>query len=103
MGHAKGHLREQFRDLLEEYYNVSDDLGEIAAVEDRFWPLTGKLWNCTDMLPASYRDYVDWLIESADDDVVRLWKHSGTYGKAARIIRDLIASDREARTMKIAA
>lgn len=40
-GHASGHLRDGFRELIE------------TPESPEFHRLTGKLWNCTDVLPHS--------------------------------------------------
>jgi hypothetical protein len=47
-GHAPGHIREEFQDLLEKLYH-----GDIEYTDPEVLRLTGKLWCCTDTLPGA--------------------------------------------------
>jgi hypothetical protein len=52
-GHAPGHLREPFLDLIEATHSaapVHREPPDPAVIRQ----LTGQLWNCTDTLPGGY-------------------------------------------------
>lgn len=55
-GHAPGHLRDAFLECLENWAE-----GQKMPERERltFRELTGKLWNCTDIMPGSECDLLD--------------------------------------------
>lgn len=64
-GHAPGHIREQFREWME------DDtlLSHADALE-----LTGKLWNCTDTMPSDLCQLLELTQGSSYAQGVRHWR-----------------------------
>lgn len=69
-GHAPGHLRDAFLDILElKDFTSSETLR-----------LTGLLWNCTDIIPGEYRPFT----QLSNDQ-----EEAFTYAQAARRIRRL--------------
>jgi hypothetical protein len=48
-GHAPGHLRDAFEEAIYEHDDVS------------LWKLTGKLWNCSDIMPGDVCNEADLL------------------------------------------
>lgn len=64
-GHAPGHIRDQFSELIED--GAPYDPATVRA-------LTGRLWNCTDILPAQLCTYLDLPTGS-------------TYARASRRLR----------------
>lgn len=81
MAHAKGHIREEFCDLLELYVR-----GETSPAQvDRLHAMTGQLWGCTDTMPNLYRGDVEELVHWTDE---ASWKHgTGSYAAASRHVR----------------
>ena len=49
-GHAPGHLADRFRELIYD---------RPAWASAEFHRLTGRLWNCTDILPGDVCDEID--------------------------------------------
>ena len=77
-GHAPGHLRDAFLEMIESS-DRSKDPDEVMPVGDygtlvSLYALTGLLWNCTDILPGS---------NCNDLDLPR----GSTYAQAARELR----------------
>lgn len=68
-GHAPGHLRDRFEELIEANEHVEAD--EFTA---EFSSLAGRLWNCTDTVPGSLCDMLDE-------------PRGSSYGQLARRIR----------------
>lgn len=80
-GHAPGHLRDALYDWLNEWYQGESDepvvtTVEIDGTEKPLRWLIGRLWNCTDCLPAEVRD----LIHDGTGGEVSAW----TVAQAAR-------------------
>ena len=65
-GHAPGHLRDRFEELVEEGWTNAPPLG--------LFVLAGKLWNCTDVMPSHLCGKLEL-------------PQGTTYGQAARVIR----------------
>jgi hypothetical protein len=80
-GHAPNHIRAAFAEAVEQYINCD---GPSPQVDRELWALTGKLWNCTDILPRLLR---------ADVSELRLGfvalsePEPCTYAQASRILR----------------
>jgi len=89
MAHAASHLREQFRELLEEFVTASEPEDRVTSLKrlQKLRALTGRLWNCTDQLPGSSFDDVEALVHWLD---FRRFKNRGTYGAAAQLIRPVV-------------
>jgi hypothetical protein len=66
-GHAPGHLRDRFLELIEK--GLPDD----AAEREELLTLCGQLWNCTDALPSGYAEKLDM--------------RAGSYASLARQLR----------------
>ena len=87
-GHAPGHVRETFGEAVEAFLNWKPGQPEPTVdYEIHYVPhkislskACGLVWNCTDILPALYADYL-----AAD-----LPMQSRTYAAAARAMLDSI-------------
>ncbi len=71
-GHAANDLREQFLDAIEA--RLYGSTVEADTVTHR---LTGRLWNCTDILPGEYCDALEI-------------PRGSTYAQAARYLREAL-------------
>jgi hypothetical protein len=79
-GHAPGHVRDNFLDAIENYIRARTPDAEIV---ERLYELSGKLWNCNDVLPG------DWANEIG---AIRGYpgETPSTYARAARRLRSLL-------------
>lgn len=88
MSHSPRHLREDVLELIEGKEFLSD-----KEKTKRLYDLLGKLWNCTDLVPADqYRNIVaDCLEPYCSDDVVDSIKPADlTYALLARNFRPVL-------------
>jgi hypothetical protein len=86
-GHAPGHLREPFIEMIETWY-AERVWPKVVSAEHNYVPierpirwLLGQLWNCTDILGGSYDEMLE--IEAP---------HKRTFGAAARHIAAMLAA-----------
>ena len=75
-GHAPGHLRDWFTELVKDEYDNSD------PPPLSLHRLCGLLWNCTDVMPSDLRDEV-----RSQYDNWELCSEPVTYAQGARMIR----------------
>lgn len=94
-GHAPGDLRSAFQEAFDAYYESPAD-GLLPTVELRgrtidLRALTGLLWNCRDIAPASFcRSVADLALHIDRDGFERGGK---TYAQCARVVRNYINRD----------
>ena len=60
-GHAPGHLRERFCELIEDGTSDVDVKGEYPTLAE----MVGRLWNCTDTMPSNLCGELDVPIGSS--------------------------------------
>ncbi len=89
-GHAGGHLREPALDLIEaiwrrdpSWWEVDDGDGDLFDSPEAAYRHLGRLWHCTDTVPAARRAMAEDLV--GED---RAW----SYASLARHLRPYIAS-----------
>jgi len=77
-GHFPGHIRDEFLEAIEGYYRKGD-----AESVKRLYELSGKLWNCSDILPGGERDMVVSFGHPGD-------YRAETYAQASRSLRQFL-------------
>jgi hypothetical protein len=70
-GHAPGHLRDEFENLVFKDSDTDDQQGRLE-------PLCGLLWNCSDIMPSGLCGYLDLPPGSAYAQGARYLKSAET-------------------------
>ena len=86
-GHAPDRLRQEFLEVVDL---ITSEVGKYTQerLRNRLIRLTGKLWNCTDIVPARHRKEIwsDFGGPLAD-------REPTTYAQASRMIRENLARE----------
>ena len=81
-GHAPRHVRHAFAGALESFVNLPDDVdfNTLWKLIGSIHSLTGRLWNCTDLMPRRLRADFENVMRLGDDPI-------HTYAQGARFLR----------------